>query len=215
MVEQVIAVVGVKGGVGKSTVCAHLVGWAVRQGWSVGALDCDPQQAISRWLSGASLEVETITALTPGEVHQGIPELAGRYDLVLADGPAGEAEVTRALLLRASLAVLPCGPSFLDLRALRETAELVKSARTLPGRDGQIPDAVVCLNRQRPQELVSKDVIEAAPALGLRVAESIIRQRAAIADSGGQCAFCWDMGSRAQDAAVELMALCREVLGGE
>jgi len=44
------------------------------------------------------------------------------------DGPAGLSEVTRAVLLVANLALLPCGPSVLDLRAAQEAIRVVLQA---------------------------------------------------------------------------------------
>lgn len=209
MVGQVIAVVQVKGGVGKSTLAAHLVGWLHKQGKTVAVVDSDPQQAVSRWLSEALPDVETITALRSDDVIEAVPELAERFGFVICDGPGGEDEATRALMLRADLALLPCGPSALDLRALKETAHLVKQARSIRGG---LPDAVVVLNRQQPRTLVSQDVAAEAPALGLRVAGTVIRQRAATADSAGQGTFVWDLAvSGARDAAVEIQTLFGEV----
>jgi hypothetical protein len=42
------------------------------------------------------------------------PKIVSKFDVIVADGPAGLSEVAlaRALLLVADLALLPCGPSF-------------------------------------------------------------------------------------------------------
>jgi hypothetical protein len=49
-----------------------------------------------------------------------MPKIISQFDIVVADGPAGLSEVTRALLLVTDLALLPCGPSVLDLRAAQD-----------------------------------------------------------------------------------------------
>ena len=46
---------------------------------------------------------------TPDDVLEEAPKLKEQYDLVIADGPAGLSEVTRAILLRADVALLQCG----------------------------------------------------------------------------------------------------------
>ena len=54
------------------------------------------------------------------------PKLKEQYDLVIADGPAGLSEVTRAILLRADVALLPCGPSTMDLRPAKDSMRVLK-----------------------------------------------------------------------------------------
>jgi chromosome partitioning protein len=52
-------------------------------------------------------------------------DLVEQAQVVIADGPAGLAELTRALLMVCDLALIPCGPSALDLEASRMTVEVV------------------------------------------------------------------------------------------
>jgi chromosome partitioning protein len=57
--------------------------------------------------------------------------LAAQFEVLVIDGPGARSEVTRAILLVAHLALLPCGPSVLDLRAVQEATT---AGRTSPPR---------------------------------------------------------------------------------
>ena len=59
---------------------------------------------------------------------------------------------------------------------------------------------------------LTKDMKEAADALRLLLAISAMILRQIYADSPGQGAVVWNMGSRAKDAAVEVDLLFEELL---
>lgn len=206
---MIISTVQVKGGTGKTTIAAHLAGYLFNQGHRVSVLDADPQQGASLWLKAALPLVEVVPAHDPDEILDLLPSMEGAADFVICDGPAGGAEPTRALMLRSSLALLPCGPSVLDLRALADSARLVKQAQSI--RKGK-PGAVVVLNKMEPHTNLSREIREAAPSIGLDVAAGEIRKRAAYADSFGQGLFVWNMGYAAREASQEIEALFMEIL---
>ena len=68
---------------------------------------------------------------TAKDVIDQAPRIVSQFDVVVADGPAGLSEVTRALLLVADLALLPCGPSALDLRAAQDAIRVVQQAQMI------------------------------------------------------------------------------------
>jgi chromosome partitioning protein len=202
-----VAVVGEKGGCAKTTTVVHLARWLRLRGRSVRVIDADPtQRAASRWLAEADPSVEVIVAGTTDDV---LEAEAGGVDYVIGDGPAGMAETSRLLLVRADLALLPVGPSVLDLRALADSARLVRQVQRALRPHLR---AVVIPSRVQAHVRVSREVVEAAAALGLPVAGSPIPQRAAIADSVGQGTTCFDMGAAGRDAAAAFDALFREVI---
>lgn len=206
---MIISCVAVKGGCGKTTLSAHLAGYLARSGKLVAALDGDPQKGLTLWLKEALPDVEVIRAETPDEILESLPELQERAEYVIADGMAGAMEGSRALMLRSDLVVIPMTPSILDLRALQDTARLVQQARSIRGG---LPRAVVVLNRWQPNTIISKEIAEAVPDIGLPVVKAIIKQRTAIADSCGQARFTWELGRNAADAAQEIEFALEEVL---
>ena len=67
----------------------------------------------------------------PDEVYEHAPKLAQQVDVVVADGPAGTDELTRALLIVCDLALVPCGPSPLDLEASQLAVRVIRQARLI------------------------------------------------------------------------------------
>lgn len=49
--------------------------------------------------------------------------------VIVIDGPAGLGEVTRSTLLVADVALIPCGPSVLDIHALIDASAERRKAR--------------------------------------------------------------------------------------
>lgn len=201
-----VAVVGEKGGVAKTTTVVHLVRWLVGRGRTVRVIDADgTQRAASRWLAEAMPSVPVLVAGTTDDVLEA--DVAG-VEVVVADGPAGMADMSRLLLLRADLALLPVGPSVLDLRALADTARLVRQVQSTLRPQLR---AVVVPSRVQAHVRVSREVLEAAGELGLPVAPPI-PQRAAVADACGQATTVFDMGAAGRDAAAAFDTLFAELI---
>lgn len=129
----VIAVAGRKGGIGKSTIAGNLAGEFASSGRSVALLDADPQHSLAAWAA----EGDGVLATCVHEVDGGKPEVLKtmirkaekHFDLVVIDTPPGMPDVAFQAALLADLALLPCGPSPLDLFALKHTLNLVLKAR--------------------------------------------------------------------------------------
>src|SRR5690242_16959197 len=108
---MIIVVANSKGGVGKSTVAVHLAAWLHEQGHSVTLADCDTQASSSEWIREAIPQVKTVRLSNPDEILDELPRLGQEADFVIADGPGSNTETSRALLLRADLAIVPCKAS--------------------------------------------------------------------------------------------------------
>ncbi|HRZ57136.1 MAG TPA: ParA family protein, partial [Candidatus Paceibacterota bacterium] len=128
---MVIALSNSKGGVGKSTLAVHLaVSWH-EEGRRVALVDADVQGSSSLWLHEAEPQLPVFRLQTPDDVLEQAPPIAAKFERVVIDGPAGLSEVTRAILLVADTALLPCGPSVLDLRAVHEALRVVRQAQQI------------------------------------------------------------------------------------
>ena len=208
---MVIALSNSKGGVGKSTLAVHLaVSWH-EEGRCVALVDADVQGSSSLWLHEAEPQLPVFRLQTPDDVLEQAPPIAKKFERVVIDGPAGLSEVTRAILLVADTALLPCGPSVLDLRAVHEALRVVRQAQQI--RQGP-PVPLLVPNKLQVQYRLSQELLETAKSLGIPSLPGL-RLRQAYADAAGQGTVVWRLGPRGEAAATELKSLFQELTAYE
>src|SRR5271168_836467 len=115
---MIIVVATSKGGVGKSTISVHLAAWLHERGHRVTLADCDTQQSSSQWIREAVPQVKTICLKDADAIINDLPLLRQETDFLVADGPGSLVETSRALLLVADEAIVPCKASMLEVRAI-------------------------------------------------------------------------------------------------
>src|ERR1700733_7420376 len=207
--HMIIVVANTKGGVGKSTLAVHLAAWLHEQGHSVTLADCDTQHSSSDWVKEAVPDVKTVRLADPNEILDRLPALGQQTDYVVADGPGSNTETSRALLLRADLALVPCKASMLEVRALAQATNVLRQAQDIRG--GQ-PRATIVLSMVGKTYRLTQDMKDAAAALELPLAKTALTLKQIYADAPGQAAVVWQLGARGREAADEVEALFREVL---
>jgi len=124
---QVIGILQLKGGVGRTTVATNL---AVGLGVGTVLVDADlPQGTAAAW--GAIRKSDSPDVL-PIENHLKLVDtldgLTG-YTYAVVDAPPRIAEVTRALLIVSDLVIVPVGASIADLWAAQDLLETVREAK--------------------------------------------------------------------------------------
>ena len=132
---NVITVASRKGGAGKTTLCAHLAGFAQAQGHRCQVIDGDPQGSLAlcnRLRADAALPFST--AERGIDRALAMAQVAGTEWVFIDTSPTMWVVVQEAIRA-ATLVLIPARPGFLDLDAVRET---VKTAR-----DRNKPYAVV------------------------------------------------------------------------
>jgi chromosome partitioning protein len=206
---MIIVVANSKGGVGKSTFSVHLAAWLHEQGHRVTLADCDTQQSSSEWIREAVPEIKAVRLDNPDIILNELPTLNAETDYVVADGPGSQTETSRALLLRADLAIVPCKASMLEVRALAKATEVLRVSQDI--RAG-LPKAVIVLSMVGKNYRLTADMKDAAAALNLPLASRAMILRQIYADAPGQGAVVWQMGSRAREAAEELNLILEEIL---
>ncbi|GMU82440.1 MAG: plasmid partition protein [Planctomycetota bacterium] len=208
---MVIAVVNQKGGVGKTTLAVHLAVWLHAGGHRVALIDADGQASSTSWIQAAEPAITLATHRTADEVMEHAVRLRQQHDFVVADGPANLSETTRALLLVADAAVLPCGVTLPELESTAATVRILRNAQAV--RPPGLPRAIIVLTRLRDDRFhLTREAREAARTLGLPVCARVLRLREAIADAPGQRSVVWRMGRRASVAARETTQLCTELI---
>jgi chromosome partitioning protein len=206
---MIIVVANSKGGVGKSTLSVHLAAWLAERGRSVVLADCDAQQSSSEWVREAAPAVRVVRLADADEILDQLPTLAEEAEFVIADGPGSNTETSRALLLRADLAIVPCKASMLEARALAQATNVLRQAQDIRG--GR-PDALIVLSMVGKTYRLTQDMRDAARALELPLAQTPLTLRQVYADAPGQGAVVWHMAARGRDAAAEVEALFTELL---
>src|SRR6516165_2426507 len=201
---MIIVIANSKGGVGKSTLAVHLAAWLHEQGHSVTLADCDTQHSSSEWVGEAVPDVKAVRLADPNEILDRLPT-----DYVVADGPGSNTETSRALLLRADLALVPCKASMLEVRALAQATNVLRQAQDIRG--GQ-PQATIVLSMVGKTYRLTQDMKDAAAALELPLANTALTLKQIYADAPGQGAVVSQLGARAREAAAEVDALFRELL---
>jgi chromosome partitioning protein len=203
----VIALTNSKGGVGKSTVAVHLAAWCHQGGRHTALVDADAQGASSVWLHEAEPDIAISRLQTPDEILDQVPRLVTQFDVLVIDGPAGLSEVTRAVLLVANLALLPCGPSVLDLRAVQEAIRVVGQAQRIRGGP---PQAMLVPNKLQVQYRLTQELLATVQSLGVPALGGL-RLRQAFADAAGQGTLVWRLGLRGAAATEEITRLFAEL----
>ena len=206
-----IAVVNQKGGAGKSTIAVHLARWLQRQKKSLLLVDADGQRTSSIWLESLENEIPFQVLQNPDELLEQLPKLAKQYDWLLIDGPATLSETTRAMLLWADLALIPCQPAGVDLASASDTVRLVRQAQSI--RNG-LPKAVLFLNKAiKGTRLKDEAITVLRQVEDIQLLDAIIHQRQIITDAFGQGTTVFDLpGTPASVARRELDSLFKQAI---
>src|SRR5450755_418793 len=174
----IIAVAGRKGGVGKSTIAGNLAAEFAAMKRSVRVLDADPQHSLVAWSKqGDGMLAGCVEKMdgAAGSLRARAKQADKDADIVLIDTPPGMPETAYEAAMVADLMLLPCGPSPLDLFALKEALSLALKARAERGakkpRIRSVPSKVL-MNTNLGRNLSSslKDMgKKVLPAIGQRI----------------------------------------------
>lgn len=127
---KTIVLASQKGGVGKSTLAAHLAVAAERVGDGPCVLiDTDPQASLSAWWNGREAETPAFAHASLKELPEKLSALAkAKFAYAILDTPPSVSDSIQAVVKLADLVVIPVRPSPHDLRAVGRTVELVTEA---------------------------------------------------------------------------------------
>jgi chromosome partitioning protein len=210
----VIGVVNIKGGVGKSTISAHLAAWLYDRGETVAFIDTDGQGSSSVWLSNAEPKIRTERIHDYKELTQYAKAAANAHNFVICDGPATLGETTRGILLVSDIALLPCVPSSLDWGSLGQTISELDNCRML--REGEKPHALIVCNKMDERANLSREFLEFAQAnFRVPLARGLIHLWQIYAEAARRLTFVGRMGREGERAAKEMESLFMEVCYGQ
>ena len=207
----VIALVGNKGGAGKTTLSVNLASGLAKQS-SIAVVDADPQGSALQWRA-FSEQNDTMPVFEADEqLAEQATELLQDYQYVVFDCPPSvHAPQTTSVLEFSDLALIPVQPSPVDLWATIHIEEAVTRARAT----NAALRALLVINQLEVRTTLSRLVRDAVSEIGLPVADTALRRRAIYRSSALEGKSVFDMGRRGADAATELEQLIEEIVKHE
>ncbi len=206
---SIIAIVGNKGGTGKTTLALNLAaGLAQRDG--VVIIDADPQQSAYQWRLVREQD-ETLPMVVAAAVglKNSVQALARTHAHVVIDCPPSiKAPQTEQALAMAEHALIPVQPSPMDLWATTHIARVVERLRP----DNPALRACIVMSQIEPRTTLSRLMPDALAELDLPVVNTAIRRRSIHRHCILEGRTVYQAGRRGEAAAAEIDALIEEVL---
>ena len=205
----VIALVGNKGGAGKTTLTVNLAVGLGRVG-RVVILDTDPQGSSAQWRAIAEDDTIPEVVAATEQLAEQVRDLRTSYDFVVVDCPPYvQAPQTMSILQVSDLALIPVQPSPFDLWASVHIEDAIVHARDT---NSDLKTMLV-INQLEPRTTFSQLMRDALGEIDIPVAETAIRRRAIYRASVLEGRSVYAMGKRGAEAVEELDLLIREVTG--
>jgi chromosome partitioning protein len=203
----VIALVGNKGGAGKTTLTINLAA-ILSVDHEVVILDADPQRSSLQWRQIAESNPSLSVVEAIEDIDQASASLKETYKYQLIDCPPSVHSVQMQQALRlADLALAPVLPSPLDIWASVIIEEEIDQAR----KDNPGLNALLVINQMEPRTRLSQVMRRALAELSIPAAETAIRRRMAYRNGFLEGRTVHDMGVRGAEASEEIRALVNEM----
>jgi chromosome partitioning protein len=204
----VIALVGNKGGAGKTTLSVNLAAGLARYA-ETAIVDADPQGSSVHWYANSTDERVTPVYQAESELLYQINGLKNQYPYIIADCPPSvHAPQTDAILKMADVVLVPVQPSPIDLWATVHIEQAVTEAK----RINPTLRALLVVNQMELRSTLSKLIRDALSEIAVPVANTAVRKRAVYKASALEGRTVFDMGKRGEEAARELDQLIKEVI---
>lgn len=204
---SIIAIVGNKGGAGKTTLSVNIASGINKQA-RTAIVDADPQRSSLQWRAFSESDAVSVYEAEE-ELGPQVNRLKEEYERIIIDCPPSVyAPQTNRALEVSSHAIIPVQPSPMDLWATVHIVDAVEKARE---RNPSLKPLLV-INQLEPRSMLSRLAREAVKEIGFPVADAMIRRRAIFRSSILEGKSVYESGKRGDAAAEEIDDLIQEIL---
>ncbi len=181
-----IAVLGQKGGSGKTTASINIARGLQLSGASVVILDTDRQGSARDWHNANNGDMIPVLGLDRPTVDKDIKNING-YDIAIIDGAAQIKDMTISCVKAADFVLIPIQPSQLDIWATSDLIELIQERQSGFNR----PKAAFIVSRQISGSNAQKEIRSILNDTGFKVFNNGTFQRMDYVNSiaNGKTAF--------------------------
>jgi len=204
---MIISLVNQKGGVGKTTIAVNLASCLSERGFRTLLVDADPQGSVLQWQSISQDQRFAVTHRPSAALLADKKAMGRGHDHVIIDAPPAIGEITRAVIALSDLAIVPIGPSPLDIWSSKETVALFAEAKK---RHRQLKTKLL-ICRKIVGTRIGREAREALETYGVELFESEISQRIAFVEAMISGRSVLDHAPHSE-AAAEIRQLCEEII---
>jgi chromosome partitioning protein len=127
METKIITIANRKGGAGKSTCAAHLSLEAVKSDKKVILIDLDPQKTLEDWWQKREDKNPFMADVNIQKLKEKISLIKKQnFDYCFIDTPGDTTSNTTEAIKIADIVIIPCKPTFPDLKSIGRTISIVK-----------------------------------------------------------------------------------------